>query len=47
MLYKDEANCYMENGLGRGVSENTENQKKTTIIILARNDGELIWDDSS
>lgn len=47
MLYKDDGNCYMGNGLGRRTSENIENQKRTIVVILARNDGELIWDASS
>lgn len=45
VLYKDDANCYMGNGLG--TSENIENQKRTIVVILARNDGELICDASS
>lgn len=33
----------MGNGFGREASENMKNQKKT-VVLLARNDGGLVWE---
>lgn len=34
----------MGNGFGREASENMKNQKKTVVVVLARNDGGLVWE---